>query len=156
MAISRPRGRIWGFHAQKGRRGMWSPMALAVRREDESSVEAGRRRRSQAMWCGGGKFSWSVEMVGSCLLGCCWARPFQKGAPLLLTWLAGGSRPYCLLDWQGARAPIAYLIGRGLAPLLGGLVIFLLLLVAAKSWWKIDPLAVIHTGMSNNFLIMHD
>jgi hypothetical protein len=24
---------------------------------------------------------------------------------------------YCLLDWQGARAPIAYLIGRGLAPL---------------------------------------
>jgi hypothetical protein len=27
----------------------------------------------------------SVEMVGSCLLGCCGARPFQKGAPLLLT-----------------------------------------------------------------------
>jgi len=29
------------------------------------------------------------------------------------------ARPYCLLDWQGARAPIAYLIGRGLAPLVG-------------------------------------
>jgi hypothetical protein len=28
---------------------------------------------------------WRLEMVGSCLLGRCGARPFQKGAPLLLT-----------------------------------------------------------------------
>jgi hypothetical protein len=33
------------------------PHGLGVRREDESAVEAGRRRRFQAMWCGGGKFS---------------------------------------------------------------------------------------------------
>jgi hypothetical protein len=36
---------------------MWSPHGLGVRREDESAVGAGRRRRSQAMWSGGGKFS---------------------------------------------------------------------------------------------------
>ncbi len=68
--------------------------------------------------------------------------------------------PCCLLDWQGAhsklltwflwgmpvsegRSLIAYLIGRALVPLLGGLVIFLLFLVAARSWWKTDPLVVI-------------
>ncbi len=34
-----------------------APHGLGVRREDESAVEAGRIRRSQAMWCGGGKFS---------------------------------------------------------------------------------------------------
>jgi hypothetical protein len=37
--------------------GMWSPHGLGMRREDESAVGAGRRRRSQAMWGGGGKFS---------------------------------------------------------------------------------------------------
>jgi hypothetical protein len=42
-------------------------------------------------------------------------------------------RPYCLLDWQGAQAPIAYLIGRGLNPLVGRFGDFLLLLDAAKS-----------------------
>jgi hypothetical protein len=36
---------------------MWSPPGLGVRREDESAVGAGRRRRSQAIWSGGGKFS---------------------------------------------------------------------------------------------------
>jgi hypothetical protein len=45
----------------------------------------------------------------------------------LLTWLLWGAP---LLE---GRALIAYLIGRGLAPLLGGLVNFLLLLVVAKS-----------------------
>jgi hypothetical protein len=33
------------------------PPGLGVRKEDESAVEAGRRRRSQAMWCGERKFS---------------------------------------------------------------------------------------------------
>ena len=37
--------------------GVVVPYGLGVRREDESAVGAGRRRRSQAMWCGGGKFS---------------------------------------------------------------------------------------------------
>jgi hypothetical protein len=36
---------------------MWSPHGLGVRREDESAVGAGRRRRSQAMWSEEGKFS---------------------------------------------------------------------------------------------------
>ncbi len=62
-----------------------------------------------------------------------WGAPLSEGCALIAFLLAGGSRPYCLLDWQGGRAPIASLIGRGLVPLLGGLVIFLLLLVAAKS-----------------------
>jgi hypothetical protein len=44
------------------------PSSLGVRREDESAGGAGRRRRSQAMWCGGGKVQLSVEMVGCCLL----------------------------------------------------------------------------------------
>jgi hypothetical protein len=42
------------------------------------------------------------------------------------------ARPYCLLDWQGAQAPIDYLIGRGLRPF-GKFGDFLLFLDAAKS-----------------------
>jgi hypothetical protein len=41
----------------KGEEGYVVPHGLGVRREDASAVEAGRRRRSQAMWCGGGKFN---------------------------------------------------------------------------------------------------
>ncbi len=62
------------------------PHGLGVRRGDESAVEAGRRRRSQAMWCGDGR--------------------------KLLTWLLWGA------PLSEGRALIAYLIGRGLAPLL--------------------------------------
>ncbi len=36
-----------------------------------------------------------------------WGAPFRR------------ARPCCLLDWQRARAPVAYLIGRGLEPLVG-------------------------------------
>jgi hypothetical protein len=53
--------------------------------------------------------------------------PLQKGAPL---WgrarPSGGGRPCCLLDRQGAQAPIDYLIGRGFGD-------FLLFFDAAKS-----------------------
>ncbi len=45
----------------------------------------------------------------------------------LPTWLLWGA------PLSKGRALIAYLIGRGLKPLLGGLVIFLLFLDAAKS-----------------------
>ncbi len=41
--------------------------------------------------------------------------------------------PCCILGCCGARAPIAFLIGRGLAPLVGRFDDFLLFLVAAKS-----------------------
>jgi hypothetical protein len=51
---TRPHQRI---PCSKGGRGMWSPHGLGMRREDGSAVGAGRRRRSQAMWGGGGKFS---------------------------------------------------------------------------------------------------
>ncbi len=54
----------------------------------------------------------------------------------LLTWLRRGSFKSCLLDWEGAHSKVAHLIEKGLVQKLGGLVIFLLLLVAAKSWWK--------------------
>ncbi len=110
------------------------PMALVWGRRMNQLLVQVVRRRSQAMWSGGGKFSWSVGMVGSCSLGCCGARPFQKGAHFLVA--VGRApfrrvRPYCLLDWQGAQAPI------------GRFGDFLLLLDATKSWWKIDPLVVI-------------
>jgi hypothetical protein len=36
---------------------MWSPHGLGVRREDGSADGEGRKRRFQAMWGGGGKFS---------------------------------------------------------------------------------------------------
>jgi hypothetical protein len=36
---------------------MWSLHGLGVRREDGSADGAGRRRRFQAMWGGGGKCS---------------------------------------------------------------------------------------------------
>ncbi len=36
---------------------------LGVGEEGASAVGAGRRRRSQARWCGGGKFICSVEMI---------------------------------------------------------------------------------------------
>ncbi len=45
-----PLALVWG-------RSVWSPHGLGVRREDESADVAGRRKRSQAMWGGGGKFS---------------------------------------------------------------------------------------------------
>ncbi len=45
--------------------------------------------------------------------------PFREGAPLLLIWLAGGSSPFRRFGD------------------------FLLFFHAAKSWWKLDPLAVI-------------
>ncbi len=97
------------------------PPGLGVRREDESAVgqvvEGGPRP------CGVEGES-SVEVWG-------WydvAYLIAKGRASFRR-----ARPYCELDWQGARALVAYLIGRGFAPLLGGLVIFLHLLVAAKS-----------------------
>ncbi len=62
------------------------------------------------MWDGGGNFSLSVEIVGSCWL--LWGAPpsggrapFKKGAPF-----SEGARPYCLLDWQGAQAPSGSLV----------------------------------------------
>jgi hypothetical protein len=83
---------------------MWFPHGLGVRREDESAVGAGRRRRSQAMWSGRES---SVEVwrwQEAAYLVAVGRAPFQR------------ARPYCLLDWQGAQAPIDYLIGRGLKP----------------------------------------
>jgi hypothetical protein len=58
---TRPHQRI---PCSKGEEGCVSSFGLGVREEGESAVGAGRRRRSQAMWCGGGKFRWGVEMVG--------------------------------------------------------------------------------------------
>ncbi len=116
---------------------MWSPHGIGVRREDGSAVGAGRWRRFQTMWGWRGKFSWSVRMVGRCWL--LWsaplsrrARPFQEGrapfregAPLLLTWMAGGSSPFRRFGD------------------------FLLFFHTAKSWWKLDPLAVIQILVVN-------
>ncbi len=50
-----------------------------------------------------------------------WGGPLSKGRALIAYLIGRGSSPFCLLDWQGAQA------------LLGGLVIFLLFLDAAKS-----------------------
>jgi hypothetical protein len=51
---TRPHQRI---PCKTGGGGVFGPRGLGVRREDVSAVGAGRRRRSQAMWGGGGKFS---------------------------------------------------------------------------------------------------
>jgi hypothetical protein len=51
MAISRPRDCIRGYHAQKGRRGVWVSLALVWGRGVESAVGAGKRWWSQAMCC---------------------------------------------------------------------------------------------------------
>ncbi len=90
----------------KGKEGCVGSSGLGVRGEGGSAVGAGRRREPQAMWAGGGKSSGSVEMIEFLS---CW---MIRERPKLLTWL------------KGAR------------PRLGGSVIFLLLLVAAKSWWN--------------------
>jgi hypothetical protein len=68
--------------------------SLGLGEECASAVGAGRRRRYQAMKVWRGKIQ----------LKCGDGRK-------LLTWLLWGA--------QGASAPIAYLIGRGLAPLVG-------------------------------------
>ncbi len=52
IEATRPHQRIT---CSKGEEGYVVPSVLGVRREDESAVGAGRRRRSKAMWCGGGK-----------------------------------------------------------------------------------------------------
>jgi hypothetical protein len=54
IEATRPYQRI---PCSKGEEWYVVPFGLGVRREDESAVGAGRRRRSQAIWCGGGKFS---------------------------------------------------------------------------------------------------
>ncbi len=51
---TRPHQRI---PCSKGEKGYVVPSGLGVRGENEQAVGAGKRRRSQAMWCGGGKFS---------------------------------------------------------------------------------------------------
>ena len=50
-----------------------------------------------------------------------WGAHLVRRAPLVRR-----ARPYCLFDWQGAQAPIDYLIGRGFGD-------FLLFFDAAKS-----------------------
>jgi hypothetical protein len=95
--------------------------SLGLGEECASAVGAGRRRRYQAMKVWRGKIQLKCADGRKLLTWLLWGAPLSEG------------RPYCLLDWQGARAPIAYLIGRGLVQKLGGLVNFLLLLVAAKS-----------------------
>ncbi len=78
-------------------RGMWSPHGLGVRREDGSAVGAGRRRRSQAIWGGGGKLQLKCGDGRKLLVAVGRSSfrralpfqegraPFRRGAPLLLT-----------------------------------------------------------------------
>ncbi len=54
IEATRPHQRI---PCSKGEEGYVVPPWPWVRRENESAVRAGRRRRSQAMWGGGVKFS---------------------------------------------------------------------------------------------------
>jgi hypothetical protein len=86
---------------------MWSPMAL---------VSGGRVNQLLGQVEEGGPRPCGVEGESSvevwrwyevAYLVAVGRAPFRRG------------HPYCLVDWQGARAPIAYLIGRGLAPLVG-------------------------------------
>ncbi len=70
-------------------RSVWSPHGLGVRREDESAVGAGRRKRNQAM---------KVEGDGRKLLVAVGCAPCEKGAPLVRR-----ARPYCLFDRQGLK-----------------------------------------------------
>ncbi len=65
---------------------------------------------------------------------------------LKVAWLIemGAHAQSCLGDWNGrTRSKLLGWLKWAPAVKVRGLVIFLLLLVAAKSWWKIDPLAVI-------------
>ncbi len=147
MAISRPWGRIRGYHAQKGRRGVWVPLSLVWGRRVGSAVEAGRRRRSQAMCCE--VWRW----LNSCLAG--WKGRVRSKLPgwlkwahaLKVAWLIemGAHAQSCLVDWNGrTRSKLPGWLKWAHALKVRGLVIFFLLLVAAKSWRKTDPLAVIH------------
>ncbi len=91
MAISRPWGRIRGYHAQKGRRSVWVHLSLVWGRRVESAVEAVRRRRSQAMCCEPGvralKVAWLIEMVA-------------RAQSCLVDWM-GACAQSCLVDWNG-------------------------------------------------------
>ncbi len=117
----------WRIPCQKGWRGMWSPHGLGMGGEDESADVVGRWGRCLAMWGGGGKLGWSMERwKGGKVQVDCGARPFgEKGAPLFLKGapLWGKGRSCCLL-------------GRRFGD-------FLLFFHAVKSWWQLDPLAVI-------------
>jgi hypothetical protein len=83
MEATRPHQRI---PCSKGEEGYVVPSGLGVRRGDESAVGTGRRRRSQAMWCGEGD---SVEV-----------RRWEDVAHLIAKGRApfGRAHPYCLLD----------------------------------------------------------
>jgi hypothetical protein len=69
-----PSALVWG-------RSVWSPHGLGVRRENGSADGAGRKRRFQAVWGGGGKFCLNVEVVGRCWL--LWGAHLVRRAPAL-------------------------------------------------------------------------
>ncbi len=122
--------------------------------EDTMLKRGGGVCGSLCPWCGGGGWNQLVRQVEEggprpCVVKC--------GDGWILVWLAerGARAQSCLVDWKGrarSKLPdslkgartfkVVWLIEMG-ALKVRGLVIFLLLLVAAKSWWKIDPLAVI-------------
>jgi hypothetical protein len=83
------------------------------------------------------KVAWLIEMGW-------WA---QK----LPGWLKWADEPKsCLVDWKGLTSPkFAWLIEVGACAQSERFGDFLRLLNAAKSWWKTDPLAVIHRHLLN-------
>ncbi len=96
-------------------------------------------------WCGGGGWNQLLRQVEEggprpCVVKC------GDGWILVLLTERGPRAQSCLVDWKGrARSKLPGWLKWPHEVKVRGLVIFLLLLVAAKSWWKTDPLAVIHT-----------
>ncbi len=119
---------------KKGRRGVRVPLALVWGRRVHQllgQVEEGGPRP-----CGVEEtFSWSMEMIEFLSYWLKGARTLAQSAWLIER---GTRAQSCLVDWKGCALKVAWLIERG-AHKVRGLVIFLLLPIAAKSWWRQIP-----------------
>ncbi len=141
---------------------IWPYWGHEAASEDAMLKRGGGVCGSICPWCVGGGWSqllMQVEEAGPrpCVVN-------HEARALKVAWLIemGSRTQSCLVDWNGLTSlkllswlkwaqelKVAWLIemgSRAQSCLVGD---FLLLLVAAKSWWKIDPLAVIqwYTGI---------
>ncbi len=130
IEATRPHQRI---PCSKGEEGCVGFLALVWgRRVDQLLGQVGRGG-PRPCEVGGGELSVEVwRWKNFCLTD--WKGRAQS---CLLDWKGRARAQSCLLDWkERARPKLLTWLKGARAPKVRGLVIFLLLLVAAKSWWK--------------------
>ncbi len=176
MAISRPRGCLEDAMPKRGGGVCGSICPWLWRGRVESADEAGRENRSQTMCFP--LVAWLIEM-GKNLWEVWWLKRWIS-TDCLIDWSGKKPTRGLVIeetderfgDWSGEYPRIAWLIEMGKSPRevwwlkwcistnclidwngkkpTRGLVLFLRFPNAAKSWWQLDPLAVIQKYLFNS------